>query len=243
MVEGFVPKDFEQTFNSKQLRAPNSSGSGSQTNAAANYTVEDTIVPRGDQTYVSVGADGKPSTTTEPVNNKTKYPTISLFGSSNKQAKSAAPLTFRNGSEEYFGIPERAMYIGGRTYIYGKHTGMPRTAAQKAAVAKDLNMEMPDYDAIEPNSPKAEQAMQSFSKLFPMMVPMDENKALVEGMGYDPAKIEQELSSHAGRKQQQSFVEPTKQAPDFVIKGGYTQKDWDSLTEDQKSNIRKAGKI
>ena len=213
VVQGFIPDNFKEKMTAKQLRAPNSSGSGSQTNAAANYTVEDTIVPRSDQTYVTIGEDGKPITTTEPVNNKTKYPTISLFGSSNKQAKSAAPLTFRNGSEEYFGIPERAMYIGGRTYIYGKQTGMPRTAAQKAAVAKDLNMEMPDYDAIEPNSPKAEQAMQSFSKLFPMMVPMDENKALVEGMGYDPAKIEQELSSHAGHKEQQPFVEPTKDIP------------------------------
>lgn len=211
MVEGFVPKDFEQTFNSKQLRAPKSSGS--DTNAAANYRVEQTELPTG-----TTDAYGN---TTGDV--KGAWPTVSLFGSANKQATLGKPLPYRHGDKDVFMYPERAMLVHGTPVIVGKEVGMPRTTAQKEAAAKGMGISMTDYNAIDPASEKGQEVIQRFSVLSPKMLPFVGNESLIEGMGYDPETVKQKLGYtgaqqtglQEGRKQQQPFVEPTLKEEGF----------------------------
>jgi hypothetical protein len=209
----------EEKLTQSQISSP-SGGSGSS-KAAPNYRVEETVVAGGGRHM--------------------KYPTVTLYGESNDKAKSANPLTFRDGDKEVYMIGERAMLIGGNTYIYGKQAGMPRTAAQKAAVAKELDIPLEDLVDIsaDPESSKAKEVMQSFNKLFPAMAPLKGNEALLDGMGYDPERVKSELSAYAPRKDAPAFVDPSK--PDLVNMAKAKGVQWDQAEYDnQTPEVQKA---
>lgn len=232
----------EEKLTQSQIHVPKGDG---PTNAAANYNVEQTELPTGLSDAFGNNAKGITGT----------WPTISLYGSTNKQAKLANPLSFRHGDRESYMYPERVMRVGDRNVIIGKEVGMPRTVAEKAAAAKNTGFSLADIDAAsaavdkDPTSEEAQAAIQKFGILQPRIVPFDSNESLIRGMGYDPDKVAGELikskpRGYAGtRREQPAFVDKPRGIPDFVVSAGYSKADWDGLTDKQRAAILKAGKL
>lgn len=253
-LESYVPQDLEQKISTHQIRSSRGGSGGSGdggANPAANYTVEMTSFPADTQ---NLGGGGNEFTGS--------YPTITLYGSSNKQATLAKPLTFRYGNFESFMYPERIMLVGNTPFIIGKEVGMPRTRAEiEAAAARAGETYQITADQInayneDPTSDEGRAAIQKFGILRPRRVPLQGNEAQIEGLGYDVERVRRELGAHevvnngttnTRGDSQPATPSPTQQStnkvPQFVIDGGYSQSDWDDLTEVQKSVILKAGKL
>lgn len=202
VIEGMVPKDFKEKISTRQIRTPGGgrggSGGGNAANSAANYRVEETAVPEG-----TVNAFGEALGSTDRKKGSAtgftgSYPTVTLFGSSNKQAKLASPLTFRYGNKDVFMIPESVKLIGDTPFIVGKQTGMPRTPAEKTAAAKGMGWTLDEYEkyTADPNSDESKDVVTRFGTLQPVAVPLIGNQSQIEGLGYDPERIMADLKAY-----------------------------------------------
>jgi len=202
MVEGFVPKDFEQKFTSKQLRAPKSSGGNSPENEAARYVPDSTTIPEG-----TVDGAGNPiGGSVNSQGENLSRPTINLMAFSNKQGKTAPPMEYRDGKERVYMHPDRLMNIDGDYYIIGNKTGMPRTRAELIKKADDENWN-PDetssatkgFDDVNNgvDSPEARALTQRFNTLQSVRVPLSENESLLsQSLGIDVSRAKKSLGSN-----------------------------------------------
>lgn len=208
----------EETLRQTQLHASSSGGGGDAANNAANYRVEQTAMPEGTVNAFGVAAGAsKRGGSASGTGFTGSYPTITLFGSSNKQAKLTNPLSFRYGDRDVFMYPERVMQVGGMPMVLGKEVGMPRTRAQKEEAAKGMGWSVEKYEEVmkNPETAEAQDVVEKFGVLRPMAIPLLGNEAQIEGLGYDPDRIKSELSNATGtrlRKEQQPFIDPTKAA-------------------------------
>lgn len=236
----------EEKLTQSQIHVPQ--GDGSKINPAA-YTPDPTVIPKN----VKVSGPEGPVMTDQK-----EHATINLMNFSNKQGRTAAPMTFRWGNEEVFMHPERLMKIDDNYFILGKETGMPRTAAEKAAAAKRTGFSLADIEAgmaavaNDPTSDAAQAAIQQFGTLQPRMIPLKDNEALLgTSLDMDMDKAKQQLDAwkppltqRNGRKEQPGFdASKPGGVPDFVVSAGYSKADWDGLTDKQRAAILKAGKL
>lgn len=246
VIEGMVPQDFKEKISTRQIRSADGGSGGNAANSAANYRVEQTAMPEGTVNAFGVPAGSSDRGAGGNTGFTGSYPTITLFGSSNKQAKLTNPLSFRYGDKDVFMYPERVMQVGTMPMILGKEVGMPRTRAQQEAAADGMGWTMEHYNKViaSPQYPEAQAVIERFGVLRPMTIPLLGNEAQIEGMGYDPERIKAELRSMQPEKAQAQQPQPaTASMPDFVKEGGYAQSDWDALTDQQRAAILKAGKL
>lgn len=215
VIEGMVPKDFKEKISTRQIRTSGGGSGGGSANPSANYRVEMTEFPRGILDgfgNVAVDKDGK--SVADGVLGP--HPTITLLGSSNKQARLTNPLSFRVKDQTIFMYPERIMLLEGKPVIAGKEVGMPRTTAEKQVAAKGMGWSLSELESVIAGGPSTEEGQQlinRFGVLQDRFVPMDGNEAQIEGLGYDPDRIESELRKVSGtqpRKESQAFKDPTK---------------------------------
>jgi hypothetical protein len=204
--DSIVKNVSEEKLTQSQIHVPKGSGS---TDSAVNYRVENTELPPGASDAYGNTAQGVSGS----------WPTVSLLGTSNKQATLAHPLSFRHGDKDSFMYPERVMRVHGKDIILGKEVGMPRTAAQKAAAAKNTGFDLKEIQAgvsaydSDPSSPEAQAAIQKFGVLQARMVPFEGNESLIEGMNYDPEKVKSALMA------QQAAPTTKKSGGRYTIKG------------------------
>lgn len=208
----------EETLTQTQIRAPRSGDGGSGTgpaNAAASYTVEQTAVPEGTVNAFGTPAGSKDRSKSDATGFTGSYPTITLFGSSNKQAQLAKPLSFRYGNMDVFMYPERIMQVGSMPMVLGKEVGMPRTTVQKAKAAKSLGWTMVRMDeaVANPESEDGKVVLESFATLRPMMVPLTGNEAQIEGIGYDIERVRSVLGEAKTPKAHKEDKEPQPAKP------------------------------
>jgi hypothetical protein len=175
----------EEKLTQSQIHVPKGSSSNSN---PGSYTPDATVIPKNIEVS---GPEGPVMTDQEP------HATLNLMNFTNKQGRTAAPLTFRAGNEEVFMHPERLMKIDNGYFIMGKETGMPRTPAEKAAAAKRTGFSLAAIEAganavaEDPTSDEAQAAIQQFGTLQPRMIPLAGNESLLGtalNMDMDKAK-------------------------------------------------------
>jgi len=145
------------------------------------------------------------------------------------------------------------MDVNGDVMIIGKETGMPRTAAEKEEAASTLNLTLDGLDAAlkeaESTGMSKQDMIERFGVLKDVMVPLSgqNENLLVSALGIDMPRA-LEAMGHTGR-QSRAAARPMKQeaksnaAPAFVIQKGYTQADWDALTDEQRKKLIAKGKL
>lgn len=193
-IDAITPTSMEQTITTRAIpRASGGSGSGSGqpgSNAAA-YTVDSTVLPTG---VVQGNGEAFPGVAEGA---ELYRPTLNLMDMVSKQGRTSAPMTFRDGGNEVFMHPQRIMNVAGNLYVVGSETGMPRTRAE----AQKKGMSTLEFDTItkEPESEEAQAIVEKFNLLQSVMVPYDENEALLnQKLGLQADKVRTALVSAEG---------------------------------------------